>query len=559
MSDSAGNSFGADGLDRLDPQGRYSVLVCLRSEAAEKKYAAPLADAGLKQDPDVLDTWFSSSLWPLSTLGWPEPATAELEPGQRPLGSAAPGREDALSYYYPGSCLVTARDIITLWVARMGIMGLYLLGDVPFTDSFIHANIQDGKGERMSKSKGNGIDPEDIIEKYGTDAMRYVVCDMQTGTQDIRLPVQAVSPYTGEMIDLATAKHGRSIFTYIDPKNGQEFDVLGTMHDIPAAKIISERFEIGRAFCTKLWNAARFMFGNLGEHGFAPLAADELAPEDRWILSRLSKTIGKVSGELRAYNPAAAVGAARDFFWGDLCDRYLELVKPRMRDEAAAPVARTVLSLAFDQTLRLFHPFVPFITEVLWERLNAQCPVRGLTEPLPASELLIRAAWPQPRPEFENEAVEADFEIIGEVIRGIREIRAMHSIPPSRKVGVVVKAEGEAAAVLARLRHLVVHMAGLESLDIAAEAERPATAASAVVRDMEVHVLGVIDPAKERERLERGRAKLAEDLKKAETKLGNPSFVDRAPADVVERERQKLEEIRAQFEAVEASLKALDK
>ncbi len=557
VSDSAGNSFGADKLDRLDPQGRYSVLVCLRSETAEKKYSAPLADAGLVQDPDVLDTWFSSSLWPLSTLGWPEPATAALEPGQRPLGAAAPGRPDALSYYYPGSCLVTARDIITLWVARMGIMGLYLLGDVPFTDSFIHANIQDGKGERMSKSKGNGIDPEDIIEKYGTDAMRYVVCDMQTGTQDIRLPVQAVSPYTGEMIDLATAKHGRSIFTYIDPKNGKEFDVLGTMHDIPAAKIISERFEIGRAFCTKLWNAARFMFGNLGEHKFAPLAADDLAPEDRWLLSRLSRTIRKVSDELQAYNPSAAVGAARDFFWGDLCDRYLEYIKPRMKDEAAAPVARTVLSLAFDQTLRLFHPFVPFITEVLWELLNGQCPVRGLTEPLPASELLIKAAWPTPCPEFENEAVEADFALIGDVIRGIRETRAMHGIPPSRKIPAVIKAEGEAAEVLARLKHLVVHMAMLESLELAAVAERPATAASCVVRDMEIHVLGVIDADKERGRLEGRRAKLAEDLKKVEAKLGNPSFVDKAPADIVVRERQKMEELRAQVEAIDANLKAL--
>ncbi|TLM97708.1 hypothetical protein FDZ71_18125, partial [bacterium] len=155
-----------------------------------------------------------------------------------------------LDYYYPGSCLVTGRDIITLWVARMQIAGLYLLGDVPFTDCFIHANIQDGKGERMSKSKGNGIDPADIIEKYGADAMRYVLCDMQTGTQDIRLPVQAVSPYTGKLVDLATAKHGRTIFTYLDPETGKEFDVMSSMPELPTAKIISERFEVGRAFAT---------------------------------------------------------------------------------------------------------------------------------------------------------------------------------------------------------------------------------------------------------------------------------------------------------------------
>ena len=172
-----------------------------------------LTALGLEQDPDVLDTWFSSGLWPMSTLGWPDPATAVVDPGQAPWGPRMGA--DCLSYYYPGSCLVTGRDIITLWVARMVLMGLYNMGDVPFTDVFIHANILDGKGERMSKSKGNGVDPVDIIERYGTDAMRYVLCDMQTGMQDIRLPVQAISPYTGDLVDLATARHGRSIFTYL--------------------------------------------------------------------------------------------------------------------------------------------------------------------------------------------------------------------------------------------------------------------------------------------------------------------------------------------------------
>ena len=153
---------------------------------------------------------------------------------------------------------MTGRDIITLWVARMVLMGLYNMGDVPFTDVFIHANILDGKGERMSKSKGNGVDPVDIIERYGTDAMRYVLCDMQTGMQDIRLPVQAISPYTGDLVDLATARHGRSIFTYLCPATGQEFDVLGTMPDVPSAKLVSDRFEVGRNFCNKLLNAVRF-------------------------------------------------------------------------------------------------------------------------------------------------------------------------------------------------------------------------------------------------------------------------------------------------------------
>jgi valyl-tRNA synthetase len=493
----------------------------------------------------------------MSTLGWPDPATAALDPGQRPLAATEPGLEDALAYYYPGSCLVTARDIITLWVARMMIMGLYLQGDVPFTASFIHANIQDGKGERMSKSKGNGIDPEDIIEKYGTDAMRYVLCDMQTGTQDIRLPVQAVSPYTGELVDLAAAKHGRSIFTYIDPKSGKEFDVLGTMKDIPAAKIISERFEIGRAFCTKLWNAARFMFGNLGEHAFKAVPAGKLAPEDRWILSRLSKIVRKVTDELEAYNPSAAVGAARDFFWGELCDWYLEIIKPRLRDEAQAPIARSVLALAFDQVLRLFHPFVPFITEVLWERLNAQCPVRGITSPQTAPKLIITAPWPQPQTRWEDEAVETDFAVAVGVVRAVRDMRARHGISPAQKLAATVKAAGSEAEALARLETLVVHMGNLESLTVAPDPARPALSVVQIVGGMEIYVPGLIDPAKERARLESQRAKLAEDLRKTEAKLGNEGFVARAPADVVEKEKAKLAEMRAQIESLEAGLKAL--
>jgi len=556
IADAEGSLYPLSGLAHLDKGRSYDLLVSLKDAEAERNYAARLEAAGLAQDPDVLDTWFSSALWPFSTLGWPDPATAGLDPGQRHLGRVD-GHEDCLSYYYPGSCLVTARDIITLWVARMQIMGLYLLGDVPFTDCFIHANIQDGKGERMSKSKGNGIDPEDIIEKYGADAMRYVICDMQTGTQDIRLPVQAVSPFTGEIVDLATAKHGRSIFTYLCPKTGKEFDVLGTMADIPMAKVISERFELGRAFCTKLWNAARFALMNLGEHGFAALAPADLEEEDRWILSRLSRVTRKVTDELGAYNPSAAIGAAREFFWSELCDWYLEIIKPRLKDEAAAPVARSVLAFALDHTLRLFHPFVPFITEILWERLNAQCPVRGLKNPLPPAPQLISALWPTPATEREDEALEANFGLAQELVRSVREIRAVHHIPPSRKLAALVKAAGRPADILARMKPLVVHMAALESLEVAAGMARPVTAAAQVIGDVEIYLAGVIDPAKERERLESRRGKLVDDLGRIEGRLANEGFVGRAPADVVAKERQKAADLRAEIELVDANLGAL--
>ena len=346
--------------------GRAEVQACSIDEAN----GADLERHGLTRDPDVLDTWFSSGIWPLSTLGWPDSETAEVEAGQLPTKSVN-GFENTFDYYYPTTVLVTGRDIITLWVARMVVMGLYLVGDVPFTNVFLHATILDGKGERMSKSKGNGVDPVDIIERYGTDAMRYVLCDMETGTQDIRLPVQAISPFTGEMVDLATAKHGRTIYSYLCPKSGKEFDVLGTLQDVPAAKVVSDRFEIGRNFCNKLWNSARFAFMNLSGYTFSPRTFSSLSAADRWILGRLTKAIEGVELGLQNYAPSAALNVARDFFWNDLCDWYLEMTKPVLRagDENAA-ATKQVLAFVLDNTLRMLHPFIPIITEVLWERLN---------------------------------------------------------------------------------------------------------------------------------------------------------------------------------------------
>jgi len=556
IADAEGKLVALDELSRLKEGDRFDLLVCLRNEEAEEKYAGAIENLGLDHDPDVLDTWFSSSLWPFSTLGWPDPESAEVDEGQRPLASTDV-RRDCLSYYYPGSCLITGRDIITLWVARMVVVGLYLLGDVPFTASFIHANIQDGKGERMSKSKGNGIDPEDIIKKYGADAMRYVLCDMQTGTQDIRLPVQAISPYSGELVDLARAKHGRTIFTYIDPSTGKEFDVLGTMPDIPMAKIISERFDIGRAFCTKLWNAARFALINLAEHDFVPLSRERVEPEDRWILSRLSKVTAKVTEHLYAYNPSAAIGAAREFFWSELCDWYLEFIKPRFKDEASAPVARTVLSYAIDQMLRVFHPFVPFITEVLWENLGRQCPVRGLASALPSSELVILAEWPRSIPEWEDDRIESDFVLVQDVIRSVRDLRARYNISPGKAIEVLIKADGEAAATLARLEDLVVHLGRISPFRVGPDVERPASAVTHVMGDLEIYLPGLIDPEKERERLIRQREKLDKEEQKSRARLDNEQFLTRAPAEVVEAEKKKLSDIRAQLELITKNLQAL--
>ncbi|RMG17543.1 MAG: valine--tRNA ligase [Planctomycetota bacterium] len=561
----------AEGVERArrhPEEGPFELQVCLRSEAADQAYAEALEALGLAQDPDVLDTWFSSALWPFSTLGWPDPDHARVEPGQRPLGPEGE-RPSALDYYYPGSCLVTGRDILTLWVARMVVMGLYCMGDVPFTDVFLHCKILDGKGQGMSKSKGNGVDPTDIIAHYGADGMRYVICDMQTGTQDARLPVQAhcpnpacplnADPERRGVVELAEAQRGRTIFTYLCPTCGAEFDMLGTLKEagVPQAKAFSNRFDEGKNFCNKLWNAARFALLNLGQLEFVSLDIASLPSEDRWILSRLSRTVASVHTQLEAYNPSAALSAARDFFWGELCDWYLELIKPRMRDDAEAEsrqAARQTLATVLDQVLRLLHPFVPFITEALWEQLGAQAPQRGIEEALPTSELCVQAAWPRPRPAWEDEAVEAAYAQLQEAVRGIRDVRAKYAVPPRKRLPCVVRGQGPAVDALRELAHHVQTMAGLASVEIGADAPKPPNAATAVVLGLEAYVGEVFDPAKERKRLAAQEAKLRKQLEASKRKLANEKFTAKAPAHVVDAERRRLESLKEELARVAQAL-----
>jgi valyl-tRNA synthetase len=530
--------------------GEHELYVSLRDDGVDGEVAPALEAAGFVRDPDVLDTWFSSGLWPQSTLGWPDSSKAEVDPGQLPL-------DGCLDYYYPGSCLVTGRDIITLWVARMVIMGLYNLGDLPFTDCFIHANILDGNGVRMSKTKGNGIDPVQIIQRYGADAMRYVICDLQTGSQDIRLPVQAISPFTGNPIELATAQR-RGTYTYLCPETGREFDVLGNMPDVPTAELVSDRFESGRAFCTKLWNAGRFALRNLEDAASsAPVTTSQLAPEDRWILARLSRATAEVQRQLEAYNPSAALGAARTFFWDELCDWYLELAKPRLREPEQRGIAQRVLATALDQVLRLLHPFVPFITEQLWGDLGQLAPQRGVGEPLAVTELVALAPWPRRRPEWEDAALEEQVAWLQDVIREVRSVRSRYNVPPRQALDARVRAERLALAPLRDLEHLLRHMAQLSSVEISPDATRSATAATAVVRGVEIYLEGVIDLEAERARLSRQSETLAKDIDRARQKLANPKFVEKAKPDVVATERARLAELEAEQARVQESLAAL--
>ena len=270
--------------------------------------------------PDVLDTWFSSALWPHSTLGWPD-------------------RTPELAYYYPTSALVTSRDIITLWVARMVLTGLHNVGDVPFREVFIHPKILDGYGETMSKSKGNGVDPVDIMEKFGADALRFGLAYLTTETQDVRMPVEFECPHCGALVE--QTKKNRVLPRVPCKQCRQEFATqwADKAADValPRGAVVSDRFELARNFCNKLWNAARFVLMNLEGYTPGTVDDDELVTEDRWILSRLATVTEGVTAALDAYHFADATRLLYEFAWDEFCSFYLEMVKARLQDPADPP------------------------------------------------------------------------------------------------------------------------------------------------------------------------------------------------------------------------------
>ena len=533
------------------------LQVCLRNVRAEESYAGRLKELGLEQDPDVLDTWFSSALWPFSTLGWPDPGGAAIDEGQCRLGNVE-GVEDSFPYYYPGSCLVTARDIITNWVARMLIMGLYNHGDVPFTDCFVHAKILDGKGVTMSKSKGNGIDPVDIIEQIrcGRDALFDLLHgDGHAGRS---------APGAGRLPFVRNP--GRA-----DGSKTRPHDLHLSLHFLQR-RVRRARHDAGRACVQRVQRPLRggqellqqaLERGALRAHepGRSRLPAPEAGYRPaRGPLDPLAPVPGdrEVTGHLEGYRPSAAISAAREFFWGEFCDWYLELIKPRMRDEAQAPIARQVLAVGLDQVLRLLHPFVPFITEQLWTYLNRQAPKRGVTEALPASDLCVLARWPQAWEEWEDEALEEEFERVKLVISRLRELRSRHQVPPRKELPASVKTSGELLALLERNAHLITFMARLSELHVGEDVDRPKNAASQVIGDMEIFLGDVLDPEKERARLETQKKKLEKQLEASRKKLANQNFVDKAPAEVVEEERNRVEELSGEIALLEKNLQALE-
>lgn len=538
--------------------GEQTCMVCLDEGHPELEQG--LEQLGLARDPDVLDTWFSSALWPHETLGWPDldhnpPLNGQPDP-------SSDGRNTVLPYFYPTSVLVTSRDIITLWVARMVIMGLYNMHAIPFSHVCVHPKILDGFGQGMSKSKGNGVDPMDLIDKYGVDAVRFTIASLAGDNQDVRLPVGYECPHCGEVIsqtlDHQTARPlGGAKPRVKCPKCKKDSQYSSPWFEPDAgeavARVVSERFEYGRNFCNKLWNASRFAMLNLEGYTPGPVAADELMLEDHWILSRLATTANTLTNLLGEYHFDMATRTIRDFTWNEFCDWYLEMIKPRLRDEAQKPAAQRVLVGVLDVLLRLLSPFTPFICEELWQRLGEIAPERGLLEPVPAAESAMIAPWPSLPAAWRNAGLESRFERLQETIVAVRNVRAVYGIASSVELGLHVRCEPEVAAQFQGIAGQFENLAKTFLKTVGVDVSRPTGAASFSLADADGYIPleGIIDREAELARQRKEAEKLRGFIAGHEKKLANKGFVDKAPREVVDQVRETLSGLMKQLESVE--------
>ncbi|MCA9193240.1 MAG: class I tRNA ligase family protein, partial [Planctomycetales bacterium] len=517
------------------------VHACIRQES-DNSLASELEASGYVRQEDVLDTWFSSALWPHSTLGWPE-KTPELE------------------YFYPTSTLITSRDIITLWVARMVLMGLNNMGQVPFREVYIHPKILDGFGETMSKSKGNGVDPIDVIDKFGPDALRLGLAWLATEMQDVRMPVQFECPHCETAIN--QTKQNRELPTISCPKCNQSFSTqwARTPQDkaLKKAPVVSERFEVARNFCNKLWNAARFAMLNL--EGFKPqnLAIDQLPLEDRWILSRLSTTIQQASEAIENYHHSHAVRLLYDFAWDEFCSYYVEMAKPRLQAATTRAQTQQVLIHVLDQLLRLLHPVIPFITEAIWQQLAQFGATRTIGGRAEDQMWLMRSEWPTPNLSHQDPTMEAQFARFASVLGALREIRSRQNIPPKAELPFTVTCDSATATLLEPMAPFFKSLAGALPTGLGSGFATPDMAATASVEGMEVTVdLGqFIDVEAELVRNQKLFENLSKQIAGKQAKLGNESFVSRAPVEVVDKERASLADLQQQLSTVSTALEKL--
>ncbi len=508
-----------------ESDGRYFVLVCLGDDTCGDlvtgKISTILERDGFIQDPDVLDTWFSSALWPHSTLGWPE-------------------KTPDLAKWNPTTVLITARDIITLWVARMVMMNLYNMGEnrwtsqtaeeaktkisdrkseiirhIPFAHVAINPTILDGKGERMSKSKGNGVDPVEIIDTHGADALRFTLTTMATETQDVRLPVKK----------------------------------------LPDGRNTSDKFDFGRNFCNKLWNASRFALANL--ESACPLLNQQstinladLSLADRWLLSRLARTVAEANAALASFRFDHYAHVCYEFFWRDFCDWYVEIVKPTLKDPRQAAITAPVLAAALDQSLRLMHPVIPFITETIWWKLNDVVTDRSLPGLVnaPAAKLLIKAAWPTPSASLIDDRVEKDFTLLQETIVAIRNVRNEHKVDLKRVVQVTIAAIDEPSAkILLANQQTIALLATCELQAVKVAAPAPADAVRTSAGNCDIFIAGMIDADAEKQRVAKRGEDLAKLIATLEGRLGNAGYIAKAPPHLVEQTQKQLADAKAEL------------
>ncbi len=444
--------------------------------------ACPKCKGSVRQEEDVLDTWFSSGLWPFSTLGWP----AETED---------------LKHYYPTALLITAHDIIFFWVARMIMMGLKFMDDVPFQHVYIHGLVRDAQGQKMSKSKGNTINPAEVQERYGTDAVRFTMAILAAPGNDIPL--------------------------------------------------VPERMEGYRAFANKLWNATRFALMKVGEQPQREYRKEDLSLADRWILSRLQETIVEVDRSMEDFRFDRAADALYHFIWHQFCDWYIELVKPQFQEESATTAKKTAEAVILDvlgQLLRLLHPFMPFITEELWHKLPS------------AQGYIATASWPVADETKVDRPAEEQIKLLQEVVVAIRHMRAESNIDPGRPIDVLFAADdGREGDLLDEQSALVAQLVRAGSIRRVDGFDKGTAAARGVVSSLQLAIPleGLLDLDAERARLTKELARVGKELDGRVRRLNNASFLERAPADVVEKERRIQKELVERKDRLDQSLAML--
>jgi valyl-tRNA synthetase len=519
--------------------GRWMIWRCIPNGPLSEGEQRDAEKDGLEQEPDVLDTWFSSALWPHSTLGWPE-STPEL------------------AYWYPTSVLCTSRDIITLWVARMVMTGLYNLGEIPFHHVYVHPKILDGFGETMSKSKGNGIDPLDIIERYGADALRFGMVHLATENQDNRMPVANVCPKCDTLVPVKQEHMYMRTRKVACPNCKEPFRPGGPWQtedpELPTAKQAAERFEMGRNFANKIWNAARFLMMNLDGYSYAPLEPATLPIEDRWILSRLANTAESITRELETYRFAEVARLLYDFVWTEFCDWYLEMAKGRLKETDRAAVQR-VLVECLDGICRLIQPIMPFLAESVWAALGDL----KLARRLPVTDSVCVAAWPTYPDAWKDAAIETRIGRMQRLIRSVREIRNRYNVEPKTALTASVRCTTAVAEDLRSLSAFVTQLGGVGTLTIGPDAGKLPQSSGEVTQDFELYVslAGLIDVAAEKKRLEKEIAEKKKSLAGTQSKLGNAGFVAKAPPEVVAQQREQVVELGKQIAALEANLAML--